>query len=226
MNIMLVIVALLVNLLSGGTESNVPTTIVPDGTAWSNPNYLVQLMYMYGGNVDMNRSYEQEYDKTYVFEDGFKDYGWGKGSSVRVHGNMNTGIYFDFDIKVDQHQQEVTVDTPVEGLKVVTSQYSNGEAGYSFSVGPINLYTAIQQVKEICLPQSCNYKISQSQLALRDLYIFTLSFSHKKTLHLSCQLCMHSYCLPYSLSLLICLLYLSSSLNMHPQYFCMYNPKS
>lgn len=73
-----------------------------------------------------------------------KDYGWGKGSSVRVHGNMNTGIYFDFDIKVDQHQQEVTVDTPVEGLKVVTSQYSNGEAGYSFSVGPINLYTAMQ----------------------------------------------------------------------------------
>ena len=123
MNIMLVIVALLFNLLSG-TTSNVPTTIVPDGTTWSNPDYLVQLMYMYGGNVDMNRSYEQEYDKTYVFEDGFKDYGWGKGSSVRVHGNMNTGIYFDFDIKVDQHQQEVTVDTPVEGLKVVTSQYS------------------------------------------------------------------------------------------------------
>ena len=144
MNIMLVIVALLVNLLSGGTESNVPTTIVPDGTAWSNPNYLVQLMYMYGGNVDMNRSYEQEYDKTYVFEDGFKDYGWGKGSSVRVHGNMNTGIYFDFDIKVDQHQQEVTVDTPVEGLKVVTSQYSNGEAGYSFSVGPVSLSSALK----------------------------------------------------------------------------------
>ena len=120
MNIMLVIVVLLFNLLSGGTESNVPTTIVPDGTTWSNPDYLVQLMYMYGGNVDMNRS------------------------SVRVHGNMNTGIYFDFDIKVDQHQQEVTVDTPVEGLKVVTSQYSNGEAGYSFSVGPINLYTAMQ----------------------------------------------------------------------------------
>ena len=85
---------------------------------------------------------------------------------------------------------------------------------------------AIQQAKETCLPKSCNYKISQSQLALRDLYIFTLSFSHKKTLHLSCQLCMHSYCLPYSLSLLICLLYLSSSLNMHPQYFCMYSPKS
>ena len=144
MNIMLVIVALLVNLLSGGTESNVPTTIVPDGTAWSNPNYLVQLMYMYGGNVDMNRSYEQEYDKTYVFEDGFKDYGWGKGSSVRVHGNMNTGIYFDFDIKVDQHQQEVTVDTPVEGLKVVNSQYSNGEAGYSFRVGPVSLSSALQ----------------------------------------------------------------------------------
>ena len=75
---MLVIVALLFNLLSGGTTSNVPTTIVPDGTAWSNPNYLVQLMYMYGGNVDMNRAYEQEYDKTYYFEDGYQAYGWAK----------------------------------------------------------------------------------------------------------------------------------------------------
>lgn len=144
MNIMLVIVALLFNLLAGNGTANISNTTSVDSSAWANPNYLVQLMYMYGGNVDMNRSYEQEYDKTYVFEDGFKDYGWGKGSSVRVHGNMNTGIYFDFDIKVDQHQQEVTVDTPVEGLKVVTSQYSNGEAGYSFSVGPINLYNAMQ----------------------------------------------------------------------------------
>ena len=133
MNIMLVIVALLFNLLAGNGTANISNTTSVDSSAWANPNYLVQLMYMYGGN-----------DKTYVFEDGFKDYGWGKGSSVRVHGNMNTGIYFDFDIKVDQHQQEVTVDTPVEGLKVVTSQYSNGEAGYSFSVGPINLYNAMQ----------------------------------------------------------------------------------
>ena len=128
---MLVIVALLFNLLAGNGTANISNTTSVDSSAWANPNYLVQLMYMYGGNVDMNRSYEQEYDKTYVFEDGFKDYGWGKGSSVRVHGNMNTGIYFDFDIKVDQHQQEVTVDTP-------------GEAGYSFSVGPINLYNAMQ----------------------------------------------------------------------------------
>ena len=144
MNIMLVIVALLFNLLTGNGTANISNTTSVDSLAWANPNYLVQLMYMYGGNVDMNRAYEQEYDKTYVFEDGYQAYGWGKGSSVRVHGNMNTGIYFDFDIKVDQHQQEVTVDTPVEGLKVVTSQYSNGEAGYSFSVGPINLYTALQ----------------------------------------------------------------------------------
>ena len=144
MNIMLVIVALLFNLLTGNGTANISNTTSVDSSAWANPNYLVQLMYMYGGNVDMNRAYEQEYDKTYVFEDGYQAYGWGKGSSVRVHGNMNTGIYFDFDIKVDQQQQEVTVDTPVEGLKVVTSQYSNGEAGYSFSVGPINLYTALQ----------------------------------------------------------------------------------
>ncbi len=144
MNIMLVIVALLFNLLTGNGTANISNTISVDSSAWANPNYLVQLLYMYGGDVDMNRNYNQEFDQTYLFEDGYQAYGWGKGSSVRVHGNMNSGIYFDFNIKVDNYQQEVTVDTPVEGLKVVTSQYSNGEAGYSFSVGPINLYTALQ----------------------------------------------------------------------------------
>ena len=144
MNIMLVIVALLFNLLTGHGTANISNTTSVDSSAWANPNYLVQLLYMYGGDVDMNRNYNQEFDQTYVFEDGYQAYGWGKGSSVRVHGNMNSGIYFDFNIKANNYQQEVTVDTPVEGLKVVTSQYSNGEAGYSFSVGPINLYTALR----------------------------------------------------------------------------------
>lgn len=144
MNIMLVIVALLFNLLTGNGTANISNTTSVDSSAWANPNYLVQLLYTYGGDVDMNRNYNQEFDQTYVFENGYQAYGWGKGSSVRVHGNMNSGIYFDFNIKASNYQQEVTVDTPVEGLKVVTSQYSNGEAGYSFSVGPVNLYTALQ----------------------------------------------------------------------------------
>lgn len=144
MNIMLVIVALLFNLLTGNGTANISNTTSVDSSAWANHNYLVQLLYTYGGDVDMNRNYNQEFDQTYLFEDGYQAYGWGKGSSVRVHGNMNSGIYFDFNIKVNDYQQEVTVDTPVEGLKVVTSQYSNGEAGYSFSVGPITLYNALQ----------------------------------------------------------------------------------
>ena len=78
MNIMLVIVVLLFNLLSGGTESNVPTTIVPDGTAWSDPNYLVQLMYMYGGNVDMNRAYEQNMTKPFISQTGIRHTGGAK----------------------------------------------------------------------------------------------------------------------------------------------------
>ena len=75
MNIMLVIVALLVNLLSGGTESNVPTTIVPDGTAWSNPNYLVQLMYMYKDEKVAScqlRSISLKYLKGYKIDNDIK----------------------------------------------------------------------------------------------------------------------------------------------------------
>lgn len=132
MNIMLVIVALLFNLLTGNGTANISNTTSVDSSAWANPNYLVQLMYMYGGNVDMNRAYEQEYDKTYVFEDGYQAYGWGKGSSVRVHGNMNTGIYFDFDIKVDQHQLQCSFST----------------------LHRLIWCRAIQQVKETCLPKA------------------------------------------------------------------------
>ena len=55
MNIMLVIVALLFNLLTGNGTANISNTTSVDSSAWANPNYLVQLMYMYGGNVDMTR---------------------------------------------------------------------------------------------------------------------------------------------------------------------------
>ena len=143
MNIMLVIVVLLFNLLSGGTESTVPTTIVPDGTAWSDPNYLVQLMYMYGGNVDMNKAFNQEYDQTYYFNDGAVSTGFGEVSSVRIHGNMNSGFTFDFNIKASQHQQVVNVTSPIDGVTIVTNQYSSGDSGYSYSIGPISLQTAI-----------------------------------------------------------------------------------
>ena len=78
MNIMLVIVALLFNLLTGNGTANISNTTSVDSSAWANPNYLVQLMYMYGGNVDMNRAYEQEYDKTYVFEMGIRHTGGAK----------------------------------------------------------------------------------------------------------------------------------------------------
>ena len=143
MNILLVIISLLFNLLSGGTTSNAPT-INQDKIAGINP-YLLQMMYMYGGNIDMDRAYNREYDQTYYLDDdGYRSYGWEKGSYVRVHGNLNSGIYFDFNIKMEQQQQEVVVSTPVEGLSIVTSQYSSGDAGYSFSIGPVNLQTALQ----------------------------------------------------------------------------------
>lgn len=82
--------------------------------------------------------------KPIILKMGIRHTGGAKAPPLEFMATWIQGIYFDFNIKVDNYQQEVTVDTPVEGLKVVTSQYSNGEAGYSFSVGPINLYTALQ----------------------------------------------------------------------------------
>ena len=141
MNTILVILSLLFNLLSGGTVGTLPTT--EQTTTGFDPRFL-QAMFMYGGNVDMNRDYNQNFDKTYYFDNGFESAGWGQGSSVRVHGNMNSGFMFDFDIKASQHQQEVNITSPIDGVTVVTNQYSSGDSGYSYSIGPINLQTAIQ----------------------------------------------------------------------------------
>lgn len=141
MNTILVILSLLFNMLSGGTVGNLPTTGQTSTTGFD-PRFL-QAMFMYGGSVDMNRDYNQNFDKTYYFDNGVESAGWGQGSSVRVHGNMNSGFMFDFDIKASQYQQEVNITSPIDGVTIVTNQYSSGDSGYSYSIGPINLQSAI-----------------------------------------------------------------------------------
>ena len=145
MNIVFVIISLLFNLFTGGggTASSTPTTGQWNMSGF-NPSSLFQMMYAFGGDVDMDKAFNQEYDYTYYLDDGYQSYGWSKGSYVRIHGNMNSGIIFDFNIKSSQHSQEVNVTTPIEGVTLVTSNYTSGDEGYSFSVGPINLQTALR----------------------------------------------------------------------------------
>lgn len=142
MNVLIVIISLLFNLLAGGTTGNTTPANVQEITGFD-PRFL-QTMIMFGGNVDMNRGFTQEYDKTYYLDDSYQSYGWGKGSTVRIHGNYRDGFSFDFDIKATQHQENVTFDSPIDGVSIVTRQYTLGDAGYSFSVGPISLQTALQ----------------------------------------------------------------------------------
>lgn len=142
MNVLIVIISLLFNMLAGGTTGNTTPANVQEITGFD-PRFL-QTMIMFGGNVDMNRGFTQEYDKTYCLDDSYQSYGWGKGSTVRIHGNYRDGFSFDFDIKATQHQENMTFDTPIDGVTIVTHQYTAGDAGYSFSVGPIGLQTALQ----------------------------------------------------------------------------------
>lgn len=142
MNVLIVIISLLFNMLAGGTTGNTTPANVQEITGFD-PRFL-QTMIMFGGNVDMNRGFTQEYDKTYCLDDSYQSYGWGKGSTVRIHGNYRDGFSFDFDIKATQHQENMTFDTPIDGVSIVTRQYTSGDAGYSFSVGPISLQTALQ----------------------------------------------------------------------------------
>lgn len=142
MNVLIVIISLLFNLLAGGTTGNTAPSNVQEVTGFD-PRFI-QSVLMFGGNVDMNRGFTQEYDKTYYLDDGYQSYGWGKGSTVRIHGNYRDGFSFDFDIKATQHQENMTFDTPIDGVSIVTRQYTSDDAGYSFSVGPISLQTALQ----------------------------------------------------------------------------------
>lgn len=120
----LVVLSLLFHLISGGTTGTIPTT-GQGNMAGFDPRFL-QSMFLYGGNVDMNKAFNQEYDQTYYFNDGAVSTGFGEVSSVRIHGNMNSGFTFDFNIKASQHQQVVNVTSPIDGVTIVTNQYSSG----------------------------------------------------------------------------------------------------
>lgn len=138
----LVVLSLLFHLIYGGTTGTIPTTGQGNMAGFDDPRFL-QAMFLYGGNVDMNKAFNQEYDQTYYFNDGAVSTGFGEVSSVRIHGNMNSGFTFDFNIKANQHQQVVNVTSPIDGVTIVTNQYSSGDSGYSYSIGPISFQTAI-----------------------------------------------------------------------------------
>ena len=88
--------------------------------------------------------YKGKIDQTIDLGDGqWKQYGYGEGSTVRIHGNLNSGLYFDFSIKGSQWDSQKQVTSPIEGITITQTSYSSADSGYSFSVGPISLQTAL-----------------------------------------------------------------------------------
>ena len=95
-NIIVAIVMVLQILLSGGNANG--------NQNYNNMNWL-QLMALMGNNVSTNWYQDSwnEIDQTIDLGDGqWKQYGYGEGSTVRIHGNLNSGLYFDFSIKGSQ----------------------------------------------------------------------------------------------------------------------------
>ena len=136
-NIIVVIVMVLQILLSGGNANG--------NQNYNNMNWL-QLMALMGNNVSTNWYQDSwnEIDQTIDLGDGqWKQYGYGEGSTVRIHGNLNSGLYFDFSIKGSQWDSQKQVTSPIEGITITQTSYSAADSGYSFSVGPISLQTAL-----------------------------------------------------------------------------------
>lgn len=156
MNIQMIIVilSLLFNLLTGGSLAgnwqpidygNQTTGTTASITAMM-PNQMQMMlpMLMFGGNINLNQSNWDQVDQTIDLGSGnWQSYGFGQGSSVRIHGSMTNGMYFDFTVKGNTYDQSQKVTSPIEGLTITTSQYSGSDAGYSFSVGPVNWQTAM-----------------------------------------------------------------------------------
>ena len=136
-SIIVAIVMVLQILLSGGNANG--------NQNYNNMNWL-QLMALMGNNVSTNWYQDSwnEIDQTIDLGDGqWKQYGYGEGSTVRIHGNLNSGLYFDFSIKGSQWDSQRQIASPYEGITITQTSYSSADSGYSFSVGPINLQTAL-----------------------------------------------------------------------------------
>ena len=108
-------------------------------------NYLMQMLYLYGGSINMEQSNWDSIDKTIDIGSGsYESYGFGKGSTVRVYGNVRDGVAFDFSIKQSQYDHNLDVTSPVDGVKITTSQYSGSDSGYNIHIDPISLQKALE----------------------------------------------------------------------------------
>ena len=138
-NIIVAIVMVLQILISGGNANGSQNNM--NNMSW------LQLMALMGNNNVSTNWYQdswKEIDQTIDLGDGqWQQYGYGKGSSVRIHGNLNTGMYFDFSIKGNQWDSQRQVTSPVEGITITQTSYNSGDSGYTFSVGPVTFQTAL-----------------------------------------------------------------------------------
>jgi len=182
MNIMLVIVALLFNLLSGGTTSNVPTTIVRGPI----PTILFSSCTCTAETSTWTEHTNKNMTKPIILKMGIRHTGGAKAPPLEFMATwiqVSTLILISKWIITSKKSLSTLLwkvwklwpaSTLMERLDTaLVSAQSTSILHYSFSTLHRLIWCrAIQQAKETCLPKSCNYKISQSQLALRDLYIF------------------------------------------------------
>ena len=114
-NIIVVIVMVLQILLSGGNANG--------NQNYNNMNWL-QLMALMGNNVSTNWYQDSwnEIDQTIDLGDGqWKQYGYGEGSTVRIHGNLNSGLYFDFRNKLRARLKESLLPRRVIALLILVT---------------------------------------------------------------------------------------------------------
>ena len=134
----LVVIALVLQMLC----SNGANTANADS---QNVNWL-QVMALMGGNSYVNwyQDASSEVDYTIDLGEGqWEQYGYGKGSKVRIHGNLNNGLYFDFSGEGNQWDQTQQISNPIEGITITQRTYNDSSSGYSYSVGPISWQTAV-----------------------------------------------------------------------------------
>lgn len=136
-NIVMALVMVLQLLLSGGGAI---------GEQSNNMSWL-QLMALLGSNNTYTNWYQDDWyevDKTIDLGGGqWEEFGYGQGSTVRVHGNLRNGLYFDFSVQGMKYNSQHQVTNPVDGVTITQEIYSSGDSGYTFSVGPINFQTAL-----------------------------------------------------------------------------------
>lgn len=129
MSEILVVIAMVFQLLCGSAT-----------TEQANIGNLFPLFLSVGSSTNLNLS-QSNWDEVDVKFDlgngGYEKYGLGKGSSCRIHGNLNRGLYLDFELEAETWSKTKEVIEPVEGITITSRSSSDAGGSYQVSFGPL-----------------------------------------------------------------------------------------